>query len=121
MSEIVNKAFDKTEETYKVVTRLSQKLNQLDALYKTDSHRLSELCRLDKQVDRLNDVWNQLSQRSESTEDSIAKVNQRITFEQNVQKNRCKVIESDVVKVKEFQAQHGTLVLEIDKACDDVK
>lgn len=53
VSLLVARAFTRTDETYAIVNTLSKKLQQLHDMYKTDSERLGELSRLDKQVERI--------------------------------------------------------------------
>jgi len=50
VSDLVTMAFHKSDQTFMMVNRLNNKISSLENLFKTDSERLSELARLDKQV-----------------------------------------------------------------------
>ena len=53
ISAMIAKAFTRSDETLAMVNRVQTKVNNLDALYKTDSDRLTELARVAKQIDRV--------------------------------------------------------------------
>jgi hypothetical protein len=85
-----------------MVSRLNNKINNLDALYKTDSDRLSELSRLDKQVERLGiNILNSVS-RVDTCEDCIDKLTNRITWLDSESNKRIKFLEKDQKALRDW-------------------
>ena len=78
-----------------MVSRLNTKINNLDALYKTDSDRLTGLSRLDKQVERLGANFLNAINRVETVEDCIDKQTNRLSYIDSEQSKRIKFIELD--------------------------
>lgn len=102
VSSLVSKAFGRADETYSMVSRLNNKINNLDALYKTDSDRLSELSRLDKQVERLGiNILNSVS-RVDTCEDCIDKLTNRITWLDSESNKRIKFLEKDQKALRDW-------------------
>lgn len=73
ISMLVMNAFNKQDETSAIVSKLNIKLQQMDALYKTDSERLSELSRVSKVIDRLGKSYGDMILRTETLEACIDK------------------------------------------------
>jgi len=80
VSSVITVAFNKSDETYLMCSRLDAKLNNLDALFKTDSDRLAELSRLDKQVERISAHNVENRSKMESFMACIDSLTTRITY-----------------------------------------
>lgn len=59
---------------------MNQKLSNLDALYKNDSERLTELSRLDKQVERISNKFVNMVNKMDTFDQCIDKLTHRISY-----------------------------------------
>ena len=120
ISMLVMNAFNKQDETSAIVSKLNIKLQQMDALYKTDSERLSELSRVSKVIDRLGKSYGDMILRTETLEACIDKQTMRLTNFDEAMKKKFVELQVDMVAVKDHIRIGGDWNSEIIKSADKV-